>query len=44
VQGYDDLKKEFFKDYKYGKTMPYRIFGTYAIFAGLLTWLIIAQP
>jgi len=44
VQGYDDLKKEFFKDYKYGKTMPYRIFGTYAIIAGLLTWLIIAQP
>lgn len=44
VQGYDDLKKEFFKDYKYAKTMPYRIIGTYAIIAGLLTWLIIAQP
>ena len=44
VQGYDDLKKEFFKEYKYGKTMPYRIIGTYAIIAGLLTWLIIAQP
>lgn len=44
VQGYDDLKKEFLKDYKYGKTMPYRIIGTYAIIAGLLTWLIIAQP
>lgn len=44
VQGYDDLKKEFFKEYKYGKTMPYRIIGTYAIVAGLLTWLIIAQP
>jgi hypothetical protein len=43
VQGYDDLKKEFFKDYKYGKTMPYRIIGTYAIIAGLITWLIIAQ-
>ncbi len=44
VQGYDDLKKEFLKDYKFGKTMPYRIIGTYAIIAGLLTWLIIAQP
>ena len=44
VQGYDDLKKEFFKDYRYGKTMPYRILGTYAIIGGLLAWLIIAQP
>ncbi len=44
VQGYDDLKKEFFKEYKYGKTMNYRIIGTYAIIAGLLTWLIIAKP
>ncbi|MBN2613755.1 MAG: hypothetical protein JXB00_19515 [Bacteroidales bacterium] len=44
VHGYDDLKKEFFKEYKYGKTMPYRIIGTYAIITGLLTWLIIAQP
>ena len=44
VQGYDDLKKEFLKYYKFGKTMPYRIIGTYAIIAGLLTWLIIAKP
>lgn len=44
VQGYDDLKNEFFKDYRYGKTMPYRILGTYAIIGGLLAWLIIAQP
>ena len=44
AQGYDDLKKEFFKEYKYGKTMPYKIIGTYAIIAGLITWLIIAQP
>lgn len=44
VKGYDDLKNEFLKDYKFGKTMPYRIIGTYAIVAGLLTWLIIAQP
>lgn len=44
VQGYDNLKKEFLKEYNFGKTMPYRIIGTYAIVAGLLTWLIIAQP
>jgi hypothetical protein len=44
VDGYDNLKKEFIKDYKYGKTMSYRIIGTYVIIAGLLTWLIIAQP
>jgi hypothetical protein len=44
VQGYDELKKEFLKDYKFGKTMGYRIIGTYAVIAGLLTWLIIAQP
>jgi hypothetical protein len=43
VQGYDELKKEFLKDYKFGKTMGYRIIGTYAIIAGLLTLLIIAQ-
>ncbi len=44
IQGYDGLKYAFFKDYNYGKSMPYRIIGTYAVFAGLLTWLIIAQP
>lgn len=44
VQGYDDLKKEFLKDYKFGKSMPYKTIGIYAIFAGLLIWLIIAQP
>jgi hypothetical protein len=44
VQGYDDLKNEFFKENKSGKTMPYRVIGTYAIIGGLLTWLIIAQP
>lgn len=44
VQGYDDLKKEFFKEYKHGKAMPYKIIGTYAIFTGLIIWLIIAQP
>lgn len=44
VQGYDDLKKEFLKEYRFDKTMKYRIFGVYAITAGLLTWLIMAQP
>ena len=44
VQGYNDLKKDFLEDYKFGKTMPHRFFGMYAIIAGLLTWLIIAQP
>jgi hypothetical protein len=44
VQGYEDLKNEFFKDYNYGKSMTYRTLGTYVIFAGLLTWLIVAQP
>lgn len=44
VQGYDNLKKEFFKDYKFGKTMGIKTIATYAVFGGLLTWLIIAQP
>jgi hypothetical protein len=44
VQGYDDLKKEFFKEYKFGKNMVYRVVGTYIIVAGLITWLIVAQP
>jgi hypothetical protein len=43
VQGYDALKKEFLKDYKYGKSMGFRVIGSYAIIAGLLTWLIIAR-
>ncbi|MBK6836317.1 MAG: hypothetical protein IPG89_19470 [Bacteroidetes bacterium] len=41
VQGYDLLKKEFFKDYRYRKSMPYRIFGTYAAAAGFIALLII---
>lgn len=43
VQGYDDLKKAFFKNYNYGRTMPYRSIGTYAIIAGLFAWLINTQ-
>lgn len=44
VRGYDGLKKEFFKEYKYGKTIFYRVAGTYAVMAGLIIWLIVAQP
>jgi hypothetical protein len=43
VQGYDELKKEFLKDYKFGKTLPYRVIGAYAVVGGLLTWLIVSQ-
>ncbi len=44
VVGHDDIKKEFFKDRRFGKTMIYRIIAPYAIMGGLLAWLIIAQP
>jgi hypothetical protein len=44
VPGYDTQKREFLKEYNFGKTMPYRIIGTYAIVIGILTWLIISQP
>lgn len=43
VEGYDEIKKKFFKDIRFGKTLPYRIFGTYAVIGGLLTWLIVSQ-
>jgi hypothetical protein len=44
IQGYDDLKKEFLKDYNSNKIELYRTIGIYAIITGLLTWLIITQP
>jgi len=44
IQGYDDLKKEFLKDYNYNKLELFRSIGIYGIIAGLLTWLIITQP
>jgi hypothetical protein len=44
VHGHDEIKKEFFKDRRFGKTIPYRILGTYLVVAGLLTWLVISQP
>ncbi len=43
VRGYEGFKKEFFKEYNFRKTLPYRIIGTYAIIAGLFTWLMIAK-
>jgi hypothetical protein len=43
ANGNEKIKKEFFKDYKFGKTMVYRVIGTYAVFTGLITWLIVAQ-
>jgi hypothetical protein len=44
VQGYDSEKKEFIKDRNYSKRMPYQIAGMYLLVAGVLTWLIVAQP
>lgn len=43
VQGHNEIKEEFFKDRRFGKTMPYRILGIYAVIVGLLTWLIVSQ-
>ncbi len=43
VDGHNEIKKELFKDRSFGRTMPYRILGTYIIIGGLLTWLILSQ-
>jgi hypothetical protein len=43
VQGYDNLKNEFIKDYNFGKSMNYKIIGVYVVLVGLLTWLIVSQ-
>jgi hypothetical protein len=43
VQGYDEVKKEFFKDHRFNKSMPFRIIIPYVILAGLITWLIVGQ-
>lgn len=43
IEGHNEIKKEFLKDKKMGKTMPYRIIGTYAAIGGLITWLILSQ-
>ncbi|MEP7142319.1 MAG: hypothetical protein ABI707_05595 [Ferruginibacter sp.] len=43
VEGHNEIKKEFFKDRRFGKSMPYGIIGTYAVIGGLLAWLILSQ-
>jgi len=43
VAGHDTVKKAFFKDRRFGKTMLYKIIGTYAVIIGLLTLLIVSQ-
>ncbi len=43
VSGHENLKKEFIKEYRFGKTMPYKIIGGYAVLGGLLTWLLLSQ-
>jgi len=44
VEGHDQIKKDFFKERRFGKTMPFKIIGAYVIAAGLLTLLIVTQP
>jgi hypothetical protein len=43
VDGRSEIKKEFFNQRKESKTFPYRVFGMYAIFIGLLALLIASQ-
>lgn len=43
VDGYNSLRREFIKDRRYDRSIPYRVFGAYAVIAGLITWLIISQ-
>ncbi len=43
VNGYDRLKKEFVKDYNLGRSMPYRVFGMYALVGGLVVLLLVNQ-
>ncbi len=43
VEGHEEVKKEFFKEKRFGKTFPYKIIGMYAVIGGLITWLIISQ-
>jgi hypothetical protein len=43
AEGQDEMKKAFFKDRRFGKTMPYKTVGIYAVAAGLITWLIVSQ-
>jgi len=43
VETHREIKKEFFKDRKFEKMMPYKIVGTYTIVIGLITLLIATQ-
>ena len=43
AEGHDAIKKAFFKDRRFGKTMPYKIIGIYAVVIGLITLLIVSQ-
>jgi hypothetical protein len=41
VQGYNNLKKEFLKDYRYGKSMNFRAIGMYAVAISLIAIIIV---
>lgn len=43
VEGYDTIKKEFFKERRFGRTLPYKIIGTYAVVGGIIALLIVSQ-
>lgn len=43
VEGHDKIKKEFFRERKYEKSIPYMVIGAYAALAGLITLLIVSQ-
>ena len=43
VEGHGDAKKAFFKDRRFGRTMPYKIIATYAIVGGLIALLIASK-
>lgn len=43
VEGHDKIKKEFFKEKKFERSIPYKVIGIYAAAAGLITLLIVTQ-
>jgi hypothetical protein len=43
VENHSEIKKQFFKERNFDKTMPYKTIGLYAIVAGLITFLIVRQ-
>jgi len=43
VENHAEIKKEFFKDRRFGKTLPYRIIGMYAVIIGIVTFIIINE-